>query len=92
MFCGYDLTESLLDEKAGSVVFDNTKVKRLVPEMKTNIPFSEGVRVALDHILSHTDEYEEDPMFDKFCDKITDALEETWTRLTISLYGQIDTI
>lgn len=88
MFCGYDFAESLLEDKAGSVIFDNTKLKRLVPGMTTNVPFSEGIRTAVDHIISHPEEYVEDPDFDRFCDTVTDALEETLTRLTISLYRQ----
>lgn len=72
---GYDFTGSLAGDKSVSVVFDNTKLKRLVPQMTTNIPFHKGVRIALDYVLSHTDEYEEDPEFDSFCDRVIDAIE-----------------
>ncbi|MBR5420513.1 MAG: NAD-dependent epimerase/dehydratase family protein [Lachnospiraceae bacterium] len=72
---GYDFMGSLLGDKAVSVVFDNSKLKRLVPEMRTNIPFHKGVRIALDYVLSHEDEYEEDPEFDEFCDKVIAALD-----------------
>ena len=73
---GYDFRGQLLGDKAVSVVFDNTKLKRIVPQMTTNIPFNEGVRRVLDHVLSHSEEYEEDPEFDKFCDKVISALED----------------
>lgn len=72
---GYDFKGSLLGDKAVSVVFDNSKLKRLVPQMTTNVPFHKGVRIALDHVLSHSDEYEEDPEFDAFCDNVIEALE-----------------
>ena len=72
---GYDFKGSLLGDKAVSVVFDNSKLKRLVPQMTTNVPFHKGVRIALDHVLSHSDEYEEDPEFDAFCDDVIEALE-----------------
>lgn len=72
---GYDFEGSLLGDKAVSVVFDNSKLKRLVPQMTTNIPFHKGVRIALDYVLSHPEEYREDPEFDIFCDKVIDALE-----------------
>lgn len=72
---GYDFEGELLGDKAVSVVFDNSKVKRLAPQMTTNIPFHKGVRRALDYILSHPEEYEEDPEFDAFCDKVIDALD-----------------
>lgn len=73
---GYDLRGELLGDKAVSVVFDNSKLKRLVPQMTTYIPFHKGARMALDYILSHADEYEEDPEFDSFCDNVISALEK----------------
>jgi len=38
---------SLIGDKANSVVFDNRKIKRLVPEFVCTVPWSEGVRRAL---------------------------------------------
>ncbi len=73
---GYDFMGSIIGDKSVSVVFDNSKLKRLVPDMKTTIPFHVGVRRSLDHILSHRDDYEEDPEFDSFCDKVIEALEK----------------
>ncbi len=73
---GYDFTGSLTGDKSVSVVFDNRKLKRLVPQMTTNVPFHKGVRIALDYVLSHSDEYEEDPDFDLFCDRIVEALDQ----------------
>ena len=72
---GFDFMGSLLGDKSVSVVFDNSKLKRLVPQMTTTIPFHKGARIALEYVLSHTDQYEEDPEFDAFCDKIIEALE-----------------
>ena len=67
----FDLEGTLLGDKAVTVVFDNRKLKKLVPEMKTTVPFKEGVRIALDYILSHPEECQkEDPDFDLFCDRI----------------------
>jgi hypothetical protein len=65
----------LLGDKARSVVFDNHKLKRLVPQMTTTVPFHKGVRIALDHILTHPECQTEDPEFDTWCDKVIDALE-----------------
>ena len=50
---GYDFEGSLIGDKAVSVVFDNSKLKRLAPDMTTRVPFHEGVRRALDYILAH---------------------------------------
>jgi nucleoside-diphosphate-sugar epimerase len=35
---------SLLGDKAWSAVFDNAKVKRLVPDFRATVPFAEGIR------------------------------------------------
>ena len=67
---GYDFIGGLLGDKSVSVIFDNSKLKRLVPQMTTSVPFHKGVRIALDYVLSHEDKYEEDPEFDLFCDTI----------------------
>ncbi len=42
----YDLEmgAGLLGDKANSVIFDNSKIKKLVPEFNCKIPFSEGVK------------------------------------------------
>ena len=72
---GFDFTGSLLGDKSVSVVFDNTKLKRTVPDMQTKTRFDMGVRIALDYVLSHPECQVEDPEFDSFCDKVIDALE-----------------
>ncbi len=73
---GYDLTGGLIGDKAVSVVFDNSKLKRLAPDMTTYVPFHRGVRIALDYILAHPECQQEDPEFDAWCDRIIDAIEE----------------
>ncbi len=73
---GYDFRGSLIGDKSVSVVFDNSKLKRLAPDMTTTIPFHKGVRIALEYVLSHEDKYEEDPEFDSFCDVVIDACEK----------------
>ncbi len=72
---GYDFRGSLLGDKSVSVIFDNSKLKRLVPQMTTNIPFHVGVRKSIEYVLSHPDRYQEDPKFDEFCDKVIQSLE-----------------
>lgn len=39
-----DIGDSLLGDKAHSMIFDNTKIKKLVPEFDPQITFSEGVK------------------------------------------------
>ena len=73
---GYGYEGSLIGDKAVSVVFDNAKLKRLCPELRTTVPFHNGVRIALDYILSHPECQTEDPAFDAWCDRVIGALEK----------------
>ena len=73
---GFDFDGSLSGDKSVSVVFDNTKLKRIVPEMRTNIPFSRGVRISLEYVLSHPERQVPDPEFDEWCDRVIIALDK----------------
>ncbi|MDO4865302.1 MAG: SDR family oxidoreductase [Clostridia bacterium] len=72
---GYDFTGSLTGDKAVSVIFDNAKLKRAVPDMRTTVRFDQGVRIALDYVLSHPECQRPDPEFDSWCDRVIAALE-----------------
>lgn len=74
---GFDFEGSLIGDKAVSVVFDNSKLKRAVPDMKTTVRFDQGVRIALDYVMSHPECQVEDPEFDSWCDKVINVLEES---------------
>lgn len=77
---GYDFEGSLIGDKSVSVVFDNSKLKRAVPDMKTTVRFDQGVRIALDYVLSHPEEcQQEDPEFDAWCDRVIEAIEASKT-------------
>ena len=73
--CGqYDFYGSLLGDKANSVVFDNAKLKRLVPGYTAKVRFDQGVRMTLGNVLAHKELQVEDPTFDAWCDKVVAAL------------------
>jgi nucleoside-diphosphate-sugar epimerase len=73
----YDFQGGLLGDKAVSVVFDNTKLKRLVPGFTATKRFDEGVKETINYILSHPEYQLEDPEFDAWCDEIIEILQET---------------
>ena len=74
---GFDFTGSLWGDKSVSVVFDNKKLKNIVPDMCTKVRFDTGVRIALDYVLSHPKECQtEDDEFDRYCDNVINALEK----------------
>ena len=72
---GYDFTGALLGDKAESVVFDNRKLKRVVPDMRTAVRFDQGVRIAVDYLLSHPQCQVPDPQFDAWCDRVIAAVD-----------------
>lgn len=72
----YDFEGSLIGDKAVSVAFDNSKVKKLAPDLQTNVPFHRGVRIALEYILNHKECMKEDIVFDKWCDKVIETIEQ----------------
>ena len=70
----YDLAGSLPGDKANSVVFDNSKVKRLVPGFTAKVRFDQGIRMTINNILAHKELQAEDAEFDVWCDKVITAL------------------
>lgn len=72
----YDLKGSLIGDKANSVIFDNTKLKRAVPGFIATTRFDQGIRQSIDYILAHPDCQTPDPEFDEWCDNIINALEQ----------------
>lgn len=66
----YDMEGNLIGDKANTVIFDNTKVKRAVPGFVATTRFDQGVRMVVDHILAHPELQVPDPEFDEWCDSI----------------------
>ncbi len=83
----YDLRGSLIGDKANSVIFDNAKLKRAVPDFKCTVRFDMGVRMALDHIMAHPECRREDPEFDRWCDLVVDALSDAASRVRARMGG-----
>ena len=72
----YEFRGTLLGDKANSVVFDNTKLKRLAPGFIAKVRFDQGVKKCVEYMLSHKECQIEDPQFDKWCDRIIAAQEK----------------
>lgn len=71
----FDLLGSLIGDKANTVIFDNSKVKRAVPDFVCTTRFDQGARECIEYILSHKECQTEDPEFDAWCDNVISALE-----------------
>lgn len=70
-----DFKGALIGDKANSVVFDNSKIKRLVPGFTCTRRFDQQVKEILDYVLNHSECRREDEEFDKWCDKVIEALD-----------------
>lgn len=71
--CNPELLGSLLGDKANSVVFDNTKIKMLVPGFCARMRFDQGVRQSVEYVTSHPECRVPDPDFDAWCDRVIAA-------------------
>lgn len=70
-----DYRGGLIGDKANSVVFDNSKLKRLVPDFVATTRFDQGIKQTVKYILEHPEYQKEDKEFDMWCDKVILALE-----------------
>lgn len=73
----YDFAGGLLGDKANTVVFDNSKLKRLVPGFTATVRADQGIRTAVNYVLTHPECQIEDPEFDAWTDKVVAAMEKT---------------
>jgi nucleoside-diphosphate-sugar epimerase len=71
----YDFEGSLLGDKANSVIFDNAKLKRLVPGFYAKVRADEGLKSTIANVLKTPELQREDPEFDKWCDSIIAAVK-----------------
>lgn len=65
----------LLGDKANSVIFDNSKIKRLVPDFCATIPFARGAVEIVNWYLADETRQKVDPEFDRLCDRIIQDYE-----------------
>lgn len=72
----FDARGGLLGDKSNTVVFDNSKLKRCVPDFKATVRMEEGLGRAVDYVMSHPECQHEDPEFDVWSDNVIEALEK----------------
>jgi hypothetical protein len=75
------LVGSLIGDKSNSVVFDNAKLKRLVPDFTARKSFTEGIKETIDFILAHPQLQTEDNEFDRWCDKVIKEFDNAIKRI-----------
>ena len=67
---------ALIGDKSNTVIFDNTKIKRAVPQFNATTRFDQGAREAVEYIYSHPECQTPDPEFDEWCDKVIEIYEK----------------
>lgn len=72
----YDMEGNLIGDKANTVIFDNTKLKRAVPGFVATTRFDQGARQTISYMLEHPELQVEDQAFDAWCDRIVAAMEQ----------------
>jgi nucleoside-diphosphate-sugar epimerase len=73
--------DSLLGDKTHSLVFDNTKIKRLVPDFRCTIPFARGAEEILAYYDADVSRRTVDTAFDALVDNILADLGRAFPRL-----------
>jgi nucleoside-diphosphate-sugar epimerase len=68
--CNPELEGGLLGDKSNSVVFDNSKIKRLVPDFVATTRFDEGVRECVACFLENEHLQVEDVEFDAWVENV----------------------
>ncbi|MBP5365023.1 MAG: SDR family oxidoreductase [Bacteroidales bacterium] len=66
----------LLGDKTYTVVFDNRKLKNVVPDFVCTTRFEQGVRKITEYYLTHKESQRDDKEFDAFCDNVIETLEK----------------
>lgn len=69
---------SLLGDKSHSVIFDNTKIKQLVPEFKAEIPYQQGCQETVEWYLQNPENQEMDRAFSALADDLITRLEKVY--------------
>jgi nucleoside-diphosphate-sugar epimerase len=73
-----DWGASLLGDKAHSMIFDNTKIRRIVPEFRAEIPFCRGAEEILAWYDADESRRRADPAYDQMTELILAAQKRAW--------------
>lgn len=68
-----DMRGSLTGDKSNNAVFDNTKIKRLVPSFYAGIRFDQGVKSCIDYFLCNKNLQDGDALYDEWCETVIAA-------------------
>ena len=73
-----EIGDSLLGDKSHSMIFDNSKIKRVVPDFTATIPFSQGAEEIMAWFDADRSRQVIDKTLDCQMDEIIAAYESAW--------------
>ena len=80
----YDFEGGLIGDKANTVVFDNSKLKRAVPGFCATVRMDQGIKKTVEYVLAHEEYQVPDEEFDAWCDRVIAALEKAKKEISFS--------
>lgn len=72
--------DSLLGDKSHSAIFDNSKIKQVVPEFSASIPFCRGAEEIIAWHQADPSRQKINPDFNNFCDQLLENYQKAWPR------------
>jgi nucleoside-diphosphate-sugar epimerase len=80
MIAAYDPSwgASLLGDKSHSMIFDNSKIRRLVPDFQPRIPFWQGAQEIIAWYDADPARQVSDPSFDALQDRLIGAMQKAY--------------
>lgn len=83
LIAAYDQTmgDSLRGDKSHSAIFDNSKIKQVVPDFCAPTPFAQGAREIVAWFLADPARQQVDAAFDALCDRILENYQKAWPEM-----------
>lgn len=80
LIAAYDhrIGDSLLGDKTHSSIFDNSKIKQVVPDFAATIPFSTGAREIIEWHKDNPALKKVDHVFNEMCDRLIENYRNAW--------------
>ncbi len=80
LLAAYDenLGAGLIGDKSNSMIFDNTKIKRVVPDFACTIPFAQGAREVIEWFDADPSRKVIDEKFEALTERVLDAYQKAW--------------
>jgi nucleoside-diphosphate-sugar epimerase len=82
LIAAYDknIGDSLLGDKTHSAIFDNSKIKQVVPEFVCTVPFALGAKEIVAWHKADPTRQKVDVQFNEMCDRVIENYQKAWPK------------